>query len=299
MPAASQILLSLMVGISTGMIIVLISTGLSLTFGTMRIVNMAHGGFFMVAAFLVFSITRLLGHNVFGFTLAVIIAIAATVLLGALLERVAFRRMYGREHMSGLLGTFALMLMFQGGVQQVWGLQPLSADGPPELVSSAVSVLGASLPLYNVVLTVVASAAFGLLGALAFRTRLGLETRAVAMDRSMAALLGVNVRRVFALTFAVGTALAALAGALMAPLVQIDSSLAATYIVVAFAIVLVGGIGSVLGTFVAGLGIGIVDSMIAINLPVFAGYAPYIAMALVIAIRPSGLFGSPAMAHIE
>lgn len=288
-----------MVGISTGMIIVLISTGLSLTFGTMRIVNMAHGGFFMVAAFLVFSLTRILGRSVLGFTVAVIIAIAATVILGAILERVVFRRMYGREHMSGLLGTFALMLMFQGAAQEIWGLQPLSADGPAILTGSSVSVLGASLPLYNMILTAVAAAALGLLAVLAYRTRLGLETRAVAVDRTMAALLGVNVRRVFALTFAAGTALAALAGALMAPLVQIDSSLAATYIVLAFAIVLVGGIGSVLGTFVAGLGIGIVDSMIAINLPMFAGYAPYLAMVVVIAIRPSGLLGNPAMAHIE
>jgi branched-chain amino acid transport system permease protein len=288
-----------MVGVSTGMVIVLVSIGLSLTFGTMRIVNMAHGGFFMVAAFLVFSLTRLLGHSILGFTVAVTLSVIATVILGAFLERVAFRRMYGREHMSGLLGTFALMLMFQGGAQQVWGLQPLSVDGPPTLVRTSISIFGVTLPTYNLVLTAVAVVALGLLALLAYRTRLGLETRAVAVDRRMAALLGVNVRRVFALTFAVGTALAALAGALMAPSVQIDSSLAPTYVVLAFAIVLVGGIGSVLGTFVAGLTIGIVDSTIAINLPLLAGYAPYLAMVLVIAIRPSGLFGNPAMALIE
>ena len=293
-----QLILSVMIGVSTGMVVVLISVGLSLTFGTMRIVNMAHGGFFMVAAFLMYSTGKIFGGSMSGFVVAVVVSIIATILLGAVLERLVFRRMYGRQHMSGLLGTFALMLMFQGGAQQIWGVQPLSVNAPLELIR-AVTIFGATIPLYNVLLTGVALAALGALAGFSYRTRIGMETRAVAADRAMAALLGIHVRRVFAITFAVGTALAALAGALMAPLVQIDSSLASTYIIVAFAIVLVGGIGSVLGTFTAGLLIGIIDSVIAINFPLFAGYAPFIAMAIVIAIRPSGLLGNPVTAHLD
>lgn len=298
MPDIHELILSLMVGISTGMVIVLISIGLSLTFGTMRIVNMAHGGFFMIAAFLMYSTVKIVGESMLGFVVAVVISIIATIFLGAVLERLVFRRMYGRQHMSGLLGTFALMLMFQGAAEQIWGVQPLSVNMPVSLIR-AVTVFGAALPVYNLILMGVAAIALGLLALLSYRTQLGMETRAVAADRSMAALLGVRVRRVFALTFAVGTALAALAGALMAPLVQVSSSLASTYIILAFAIVLVGGIGSVLGTFIAGLSIGIIDSMIAINFPLFAGYAPFVAMAVVIAIRPSGLLGNPATALIE
>jgi len=298
MPDIHELILSLMVGISTGMVIVLISIGLSLTFGTMRIVNMAHGGFFMIAAFLMYSTVKIVGESMLGFVVAVVISIIATIFLGAVLERLVFRRMYGRQHMSGLLGTFALMLMFQGAAEQIWGVQPLSVNMPLSLIR-AVTIFGAALPVYNLVLMGVAAIALGLLTLLSYRTQLGMETRAVAADRSMAALLGVRVRRVFALTFAAGTALAALAGALMAPLVQVSSSLAPTYIILAFAIVLVGGIGSVLGTFIAGLSIGIIDSMIAINFPLFAGYAPFVAMAVVIAIRPSGLLGNPATALIE
>lgn len=293
-----QLILSVMVGVSTGMVVVLISVGLSLTFGTMRIVNMAHGGFFMVAAFLMYSTAKVFGGSMSGFVVAVIISIIATILLGAVLERLVFRRMYGRQHMSGLLGTFALMLMFQGGAQQIWGVQPLSVNAPIQLIR-AVTIFGATIPMYNLLLTGVALVALGALAAFSYRTRIGMETRAVATDRAMAALLGIRVRRVFAITFAVGTALAALAGALMAPLVQVDSSLASTYIIVAFAIVLVGGIGSVLGTFIAGLLIGVIDSVIAINFPLFAGYAPFIAMAIVIAIRPSGLLGNPVTAHLD
>ncbi len=293
--AAEDIVRPLIVGLSSGMILVLVSTGLTLTFGTMRILNMAHGAFYMVAAFLVsaFTTAATLGSGLVGFVLAMAAAIALTSVLGVALERTVYTRMYGRDEMSTLLLTFALMLVFQGIVQAIWGVTPRGVPLPSSLGGST-TILDVAIPSYNLVLIAVGVVALLALGAFLYGTRIGLETRVVAMDRSMASLLGIRVRRVFTLTFAAGCALAALGGTLVAPTIQVDPQLASTYIILAFAVVLVGGVGSVKGTLLAGLGLGIVNSFLAIHVAVLSGYGIYIAMLAVLALRPGGLTGEAA-----
>jgi branched-chain amino acid transport system permease protein len=289
----SSVLLPAILGIAEGLILTLISLGLVLTYGMMRIVNMAHGSFFMLCAFVLASVLGLPGlrATTLGIAIAVVCACVVCAVVGVALERTVYARMYDRSHVSGLLGTFALALVFQGVIQQVWGLSPQKVLEPTSLVAGHVSILGTVLPDYYLLMIAAAIVALAATSAILLRTNLGLWTRAIAADRQMAGALGANVRRIFALMFALGCILAAIAGSLMAPVVSVDPSLAGTYIVEAFAVVLIGGLGSIRGCVVAALLLGLVDAFCAVDFPALAGYDLYIAMLLVLLWRPQGLFG--------
>jgi branched-chain amino acid transport system permease protein len=284
------------IGIADGMVYVLIASGLALTFGTMRLANMAHGGFFMLGAYLLYTISREWSSSLFAVIGGMILAIGGTTVLGLLAERVIYRRLYGRPQLSAMLGTFALMLAIQGGVGEVWGINPLSVNYPTIEGLSFVSLGGANIPIYSFVIIGASLVALAILGLILYKSRLGLHTRAIAMDRHMSSLLGIRTRRVFVLSFAIGCALAGLAGALAIPQLQLDPTLGADYIILGFALLLIGGLTSIRGALIAGLLVGIVEAYAATDFPYLAGYAVYIVVIVVLLVRPHGIFGA---AHEE
>jgi branched-subunit amino acid ABC-type transport system permease component len=288
----NHVVLPLVVGLAEGMVLVLVAVGLTMTFGTMRILNMAHGGIFMTGGYLLYAFTTTWLTSLWGLGLGILLATGATTVLAGVLEWVFYRRFYGKEGMSSLLGTFALMLAFAGAVQVIWGSDPRSVHLPGKVLSGATDVMGVAVPKYDIALIIVALLLAVVLALVLYRSPIGRAARAVAMDRQMAAALGLNVKRIFQVTFLIGSALAAVAGALLAPQIQLESDLGANYVILAFALVLIGGLGSVLGTVIAGIGLGLVDAFVATYVPRFGGYDIYLLLLVVLVVRPNGLFGS-------
>ena len=286
-----HVVLPLVIGIAEGMILALIALGLVLTYGMMRIVNMAHGAFLMLGAFIVADmLAHAWSQSIGGYLLAALIAIVIPTVVGIALERTVYRRLYGRPHGSAFLAMFALMMCFQGVAQEIWGVSPLPVRAPTRLITGSITFLGADLPDYYLIAIAVGIVAMGVTGAILYGTRIGLWTRAIAADREMSSVLGANVQLTFGLMFGFGSALAAIAGVLLAPIQQVDVSLGTNFILEAFAVVLVGGIGSMRGAVVAALTLGIVESFLAIDYPSLSGYGIYAVMVVVLVWRPSGLF---------
>jgi branched-subunit amino acid ABC-type transport system permease component len=292
-----DVILPLVVGLDEAMILLLIASGLSLTFGVMRIVNMAHGGFVALGAFLVFSLTLWADNEPWALAPAIVAATIVAAAASAGLERTVFRRLYGMENMATLLVTFALLIGFQGMVVEIWG-QTQKSVPLPSGISGSVGILGVQIPTYNLIIIGVTIVVLPLLALFLARTRTGRETRVVAMDRSMAALLGVNTRRVFVVSFVVGSALAGLAGGLIAPTVAIDNTLAGSYVILAFAVLLIGGLGNLGGAVIAAIVLGLIDSFTIAHLPGLAGYSVYIAMIATLIVRPQGFRGAAAEVHL-
>ena len=288
----TQIFLPILPGLAEGMLLLVIATGLTLTFGTMRILNMAHGGFFLLGAFVAYSASVSWGQ---GQTIIVPIA-AATVICaaaGIVAERVVYRRLYQFDGLRSLLGTFALFLVIAAIAQQIWGVSPLGVNTPRRL-GGHLSVFGVDILVYQIFIIAVAVVVVVGLQLWLTRSRMGLEVRAVAADREMTAALGVRSERVFWVMFTVGCALAGLRGALIAPLVEVSSDLGADYIVLAFAVVLIGGLGSFGGAVIASLVLGLVDAFTAAYVQNVEPYAIFLTMIIFLAVRPYGLFGSAA-----
>jgi branched-chain amino acid transport system permease protein len=286
-----HVILPLVVGIAEGLVLALIALGLVLTYGMMRIVNMAHGAFLMLSAYL---IAVLLGHewsaSIQGYLLAALIAIIIPTVIGIGLERTVYRRLYGRPHGSAFLAMFALMMVFQGAVQQIWGVSPLPVQVPSGLITGHTAFLDVQLPDYYLLMIAVGIVAIAVTATIVYRTKIGLWTRAIAADRDMSAVLGANVQLTFGVMFGLGSALAALAGILLAPVNQVSISLGTDFILEAFAVVLIGGLGSMSGAVIAALVIGIVQSFLQIDYPPLGGYGIYLVMVIVLVFRPSGLF---------
>jgi branched-chain amino acid transport system permease protein len=294
----SHLVLPVIVGLTEGMILVLVAAGLTMTFGTMRILNMAHGGFFMLGAYLLYAFTARWLTSFVGFIAGLVLATAGSIVIGLILERIFYRRFYGKEGLSSLLGTFALMLAFAGAVEVVWGSDPRSVYLPGALLSGSTPVLGVPVPKYDIALILLTIVLLIVLGFILYRSPIGRAARAVAMDRQMAAALGLNVTRIFQLTFLIGSGLAAIAGALLAPQIQLESDLGANYVILAFALVLIGGLGSVVGTVIAGIALGLIDAFVSTYASQFGGYDIYLLLLVVLLIRPNGLFGSASEVHL-
>lgn len=278
-------------GLSDGMLIFLIASGLTLVLGVMRVVNFAHGGFFMLGAYFAYA---LLGGAVHSGGLFIVLVLGAAILtgvLGLVSERLVFRRMYDLPDVTSLLGTYALLLILEGLAQLIWGLDPKSQPEPKGLVST-INFSGTPIPKYDVLIVVVGVAVVIGLQLLIKRTGFGRQVTAVAEDRYMASLLGINVPRVFSLTFGLGIALAGLGGALAGPTVSLVPDLALTFILEAFAVVIVGGFGSIMGSLVAALLLGLLHSFLAVHAPSLADFSLYFLMAAVLVLRPQGLLGS-------
>ena len=282
----------LLAGISNGMLLFLISAGLSLIFGVLRIINFAHGALFMVGAFIAVSVTALAPAATGSFVSALIGAAAGLALLGIALETGLLRRIYRAPHEYQLLLTFALVFILGDATKLIWGREDNSV-AVPALLSGSSQALGLTFPTYRLFLIAAGIAiAIGLWFVL-HRTRWGVFVRAATMDRDMLSALGVNTRRLFTTVFAAGAALAGLGGALAAPIVAVGPGLHVQVIIDAFVVVVIGGMGSVMGAFVASLLVGIVNAFGVLAFPGLAVVLTFAVMAIVLIVRPWGLFGVP------
>ncbi len=278
-------------GLTDGMLIFMVASGLTLVLGVMRVVNFSHGGFFMIGAYLSYELLR--GHvqPIWLFVLLLIVASALTAAVGLVSERVLFRRLYKLPEVSSLLGTYALLLILEGAAQLIWGQDPVTQPEPSGLVH-AFTVAGAQVPRYDILIVVGGVLTAVVLQVLIKGTEFGRQLTAVAEDRYMAGLLGINVNRVFAATFALGIFLAGLGGALAGPTLSMVPDIAVTFILQAFAVVIIGGFGSIGGSLIAALALGLLHSFLASDAPSLADFSLYLLMAAVLVVRPQGLLGS-------
>ncbi|MSQ72915.1 MAG: branched-chain amino acid ABC transporter permease [Betaproteobacteria bacterium] len=282
-------------GLQLGVMLFLMAAGLTLIFGIMNFINLAHGSFYMLGAFFAASLTKLTGS----FLLGLVLAVAACVLLGVVLEMAVLRPLYEREHLDQVLATFSLILFFNEMTTIVWGTEPQYIMTPALLSGSVELFNGVKYPVLRLAVT-----GFGLLvGALLYllvtHTRIGMLIRAGASNRQMVQGLGVNIGLLFSFTFGLGAALAGFAGMITAPLLAVQVGVGEPMLIIAFVVVVIGGIGSIRGAFIAALLVGLVDTMGRFLLPALFGFqfgpalasmAIYLLMAVVLVFRPQGLF---------
>lgn len=292
-------------GLQFGVMLFLMAAGLTLIFGVMGLINLAHGSLYMIGAFVTAWVAGLSGS----FLLALLAALSAAALAGALIEMAVIRRLYGAAHLDQVLATFALILIFSEGTRWVFGSFPLFLDIPPYLSGPVTLPGGIQYPFYRLVLIAVGLCVALGLWWLTARTRVGIQIRAGENDREMIAALGVDISRLYTLVFALGAALAGLAGALVGAIQSVQVGMGEPVLILAFVVVVIGGIGSIRGAFIGALLVGLTDTLGGVFLPEFfklfmesgaatqtgsalASMAAYILMSLVLIWRPAGLFGS-------
>jgi len=278
-------------GVSNGMLLFLISAGLSLIFGVLRILNFAHGALFMFGAFIAVSAAALLPDPLAGYAAALVGAAAGLALLGAAIEIQLLRRIYGAPHEMQLLLTFALVFILGDAAKLIWGREE-HAVGMPAILAGSSRAFGLVFPLYRLFLIAAGAAVAAGLWLILYRTRWGILIRAATMDRGMLAALGVNTHTLFTAVFTLGAALAGLGGALAAPVVAVGPGLHVQVLIDAFAVVVIGGLGSVLGAFVASLLVGLVNAFGVLAFPGLAVVLTFACMAIVLIVRPRGLLGT-------
>jgi len=281
-----------MAGLTTAMFLFLIASGLSLIFGVLRVLNFAHGSFYMLGAYLAWQAFHWLQPMHAAFWPAVLGAALGIALLGAIVERLLFRYLYGREELYQLLFTYALVLILGDAAKYTWGVQQLSVPGPPVL-SGAVQLFGATLPLYNLFIMAVGPLIAVLVWLMLTRSSLGRMVRAAALDREMLDALGANVGWLYTAMFALSTFLAGLAGGLVTPIQGIVPGMDVEIIVQAFIVVVIGGLGSFWGTFWGSMIYGQVLSFGILIFPGFSLFSVFALMAVILIVRPWGLFGQP------
>lgn len=281
-------------GLTDGMLVFLVASGLTLVLGVMGVVNFSHGGFFMLGAYLGYEFMGGRAVSTWLFILLILAASAATAVVGLAAERVLFRRLYRLPEVTSLLGTYALLLILEGAAQLIWGQDPHTQPEPGGLVR-VFTLAGAQIPRYDILVLVAGIITVAGLELLIRRTEFGRQLTAVAEDRFMAGLLGINVNRVFAATFAVGIFLAGLGGTMAGPTLSMVPDIAVTFILQAFAVVIVGGFGSIIGSLIAALTLGLLNAYLATYVPSLADFSLYLLMAVVLVIRPQGLLGSKAL----
>lgn len=291
-------------GLQFGIMLFLMAAGLTLVFGVMGLINLAHGSLFMVGAFAAASVAGATGS----FLLALIAALAAAAAAGALVEILVIRRLYAREHLDQVLATFALILIFSETTRWLFGSFPLFLNIPDYLSGPVTLPGGIQYSLYRLTLIAIGLlVAFGLF-LLISRTRLGIQIRAGESDREMIAALGVDISRLYTIVFALGAALAGLAGALVGAIQSVQVGMGEPVLILAFVVIVIGGIGSIKGALVGAILVGLTDTLGRLLLPLLFGLfmdnsaataagsalasmSIYILMALVLIVKPSGLFG--------
>ncbi|NMG49095.1 branched-chain amino acid ABC transporter permease [Azoarcus communis] len=294
-------------GLGYGLMLFLLAAGLTLVFGIMDTMNLAHGSLYMAGAYIAAKVHESSGS----FLGAVLVAIVATILIAALIEWLVVRRLYSRDHLAQVLATFGVILIADDLVKAIWGPSPIMAPTPAALTGPVQLLAELPYPAYRLVLLGVGLAVALGLYLLVNHTRMGMLVRAGASNRSMAEFMGVRVGRVFSFVFALGAALAALAGALMGPIGAVQIGMGEAILIPALVVIVIGGIGSVRGAFVAALLVGLVDTAgraflppmlravlppsLAADLgPALAGIAMYVLMAAVLTLKPAGLFPARA-----
>lgn len=289
-------------GLQFGLMLFLLAAGLTLVFGIMDMINLSHGSLYMGGAYLGAAATQASGSFLFG----LVAALAGMALIGLLLEVTLLRRLYQRDHLSQVLATFALILIANELVRMIWGPQPLMLNAP-EALSGPVDLLGISYPAYRLLIIAVGLGVAGLLYWLVGHTRAGMWVRAGASNREMAEALGIDVRKLFTGIFALGAALCALAGMLLGPLLAVQVGMGENILILAFVVIVIGGIGSIRGALVGSLLVGMIDTLgrallptllrtltspdIAAHVgPALASVLIYLLMAAILFWRPTGLF---------
>jgi branched-chain amino acid transport system permease protein len=273
-------------GLQYGLLLFLISSGLTLIFGVMGVINLAHGSLFMIGAYLAYVLAGVTGS----LWLALPAALAGGALFGGLLERVLFRRFQNREHLDQVLLTFALILLFEEARAALVDNQFHSVAVPAVLDFSVRVTPDFAYSAYRIAVLGICLCVAALMFAFVERTRIGSAIRAAAENAEMVDLLGIDARRLHTLVFAAGTALAMLAGALAAPLQSVYPGMGDGFLIISFVVVVIGGLGSIAGAFWAALLIGLIDTLGKAYVPQAAGTAIYVLMAAVLLWRPAGLF---------
>ena len=290
-------------GLQFGLMLFLLAAGLTLVFGIMDMINLAHGSLYMVGAYLMATLTQATGS----FLLALPLAIVATGIIGVLLEISILRRLYQRDHLAQVLATFALILIANESVRMIWGAQPIMLSAPAALSGPVELLPGLSYPSYRLLVIGVGLCVALLLYWLVTRTRTGMLVRAGASNREMATAMGVNIRRLFTIVFGVGAMLCALAGAMLGPLLAVQVGMGEEILILAFVVIVIGGIGSIRGALVGALLVGMVDTVGRAFLPMLfreflspqyaavlgpglASILIYLLMAVVLFWKPQGLF---------
>jgi len=279
-------------GLSTAMFLFLIASGLSLIFGVLRVLNFAHGSFYMLGAYLAWQIVQWLGPRTESFWAAALCAALAVALVGAVIERLLLRHMYRREELYQLLFTYALVLVISDVVRFTWGTQQLGVPRPPSM-EGAFLVFGTNVPVYTVFIMVLGPLIALGVWLLLNRTGLGRTVRAAALDREMLSALGANVGWLYTGMFALGSFFAGLGGALVTPVRSLVPGMDVEIIVEAFIVVVIGGLGSLWGTFLGALIYGQVLAFGILVFPRFSIFAAFVLMAVVLVVRPWGLLGKP------
>jgi len=292
MPDLAFIFAQALSGLTAAMFLFLIASGLSLIFGVLRVLNFAHGSFYMLGAYSAYQLVQWLGPGPGMFWVAAVGAAIGIALLGGIVERVLFQYLYGKEELYQLLFTYALVLILGDVAKILWGTQQKSLSRPAGFTGS-VNVLGATIPSYNLFILVLGPAI-----ALAFwfvlqRTRIGRFIRAAALDRETLGALGVNVEALYTGVFMLASFLGGLGGALIAPMRAVVPGMDTDVIVDAFVVVVIGGLGSFWGTFLGALIYGQVLSFGILFFPRFSIFAIFALMATVLVLRPWGLLGRP------
>src|SRR3984893_14561311 len=290
-------------GVQLGMLLFLLAAGLTLIFGIMDLVNLAHGSLYMIGAYFAATFAALTGSFVVG----ALLALLATLVVGMAVEGIAMRRRYGRDHLDHVRGTFGLILFFNELVRLLWGPAGMTLPLPVQMLAAVELLPGVYYPLYRLVIIISTLIVALLLYLLVMRTRIGMLIRAGASNREMVGALGINIKLLYTLVFGVGAALAGLAGLIQAPILTAQIGMGENILIVTLVVIIIGGIGSIRGAFIAAIFVGWVDTVGRAFLPELfrmvmtpaaaSALAPalssmliYLLMAVVLVLRPQGLF---------
>jgi branched-chain amino acid transport system permease protein len=290
-------------GLQLGVLLFLIAAGLTLVFGVMNFINLAHGVQYMLGAYLAVMFYSLTDN----FLLALILALAAALVFGLALEFAVFRHLYDRDHPDQVIATFGIIIFLNQGVKLLWGASPLSLPIPEVFSGAVVLMPGLLYPVWRLVIIASGLGAALVLYLLVNHTRVGMLVRAGASNAAMVSALGINIRRLFMIVFGFGSMLAGFAGIMIAPILSVEPGMGDTILILAFVVIVIGGIGSVRGAFIAALLIGLVDTLgrsFMVDImrlfmapspartvgPAIASMLIYLLMAVVLYVRPAGLF---------
>ena len=279
-------LIQLLNSVQYGLLLFMLAAGLTLIFGIMGVVNLAHGSFYMLGAYLAWSLAAQLGS----FTLAILVGTALSVAFGLVIERLLFRHFYHRDHLDQVLLTFGLIYVFEELRSMIWGDDVHGLPVPELLATSIPLTENLSYPVYRLFMSGVCLVLALGLYLLISKTRLGMKIRAGAFNREMTESLGVNIKLIHSVVFALGIGLASIAGMIAAPVSSVYPNMGSQVLIMCFVVVVIGGIGSVRGALIAALLVGLVDTFGKVLLPQASGMLVYVLMALVLLYKPEGLF---------
>jgi branched-chain amino acid transport system permease protein len=282
----ANFLIQLLNSVQYGLLLFMLAAGLTLIFGIMGVVNLAHGSFYMLGAYLAWWVSSMTGS----FTLAIVGGAALSVVFGLILERLLFRHFYQRDHLDQVLLTFGLIYIFEEARSIFWGDDVHGVKIPELLAASIPLTENLSYPVYRLFISGVCVALALGLYLLISKTRLGMKIRAGAFNRPMTEALGINIKLIHAVVFAIGVALATVAGMVASPISSVYPNMGSQVLIMCFVVVVIGGIGSVRGALISALLVGLVDTFGKVLLPALAGMLVYMLMAAVLLWKPEGLF---------